>query len=84
MTENKAEELKVQEKLAKVKVRSQVYEEMEEKLPLNPKKKDHGLEKNSAVATQVKNKHCKYVGILSGKVKDIRNDQRERYGCKVW
>ena len=44
MTENKAEELRVQEKLAKAKARSQVYEEMEEKLPLNPKKKDHGLE----------------------------------------
>ena len=48
---------------------------------MNPKKKDHGLEENSAVATQVRKEHCKRVGILSGKVKDIRNDQREKYGC---
>ena len=54
---------------------------MEEKVPLNPKKKDYGLEENSAVATQVKKKHCKHVGILSGKVKDIRKDKRKRYGC---
>ena len=55
---------------------------MEERVLLNPKKKDHGLEENSAVSTQMKKEHCKHVGILSGKVKDIRNDQRERwYGC---
>ena len=29
----------------------------------------------------MKKEHCKHVGILSGRVKDIRNDQRERYGC---
>ena len=81
MAENKAEQLRVQEKLAKAKSRSQVYEKMEERMPLNTKKKDHGLEENSAVATQVKKEHCKHVGIISGKVKDIRNDQRERYGC---
>ena len=49
-------------------------------MPLNPKKKDYGLEENSAVVTQVKKKHCKHVGILSGKVKDIRKDKRKRYG----
>ena len=81
LVENKAEQLRVQEKLAKAKARSQVYEEMKERMPLNPKKKDHGLEEKSAVATQVKKEHCKHIGILSGKVKDIRNDQRERYGC---
>ena len=67
--------------MAKAKARSQVYEEMEERIPLNPKKKDHGLEENSAVATQVKKEHSKHVSTLSGKVKDIRNDQRERHGC---
>ena len=56
---------------------------MEERLPLNPKQKDHGLEENSEVATQMKKGHCKHVGILSGKVKDIRNDQRERFGCSA-
>ena len=81
MAENKAEQLRVQEKSTKAKARSQVYEEMEERVPLNPKKKDHGLEENSAVVTQVKKEHCKHVGILSGKVKDVRNDQRERYSC---
>ena len=35
LVENKAEKLRVQEKLAKA--RSQVYEEMEERVPLNPK-----------------------------------------------
>ena len=50
---------------------------MEERAPLKLKKKDHGLEENSAVATQVTN--YKHVGILRGKVKDIRKDQRERY-----
>ena len=54
---------------------------MEERMPLNPKKTDHGLEENSAAATQVKKEHCKHEGILSGKVRDIRNYQRERYGC---
>ena len=83
LAENKAEQLRVQEKLAKAKARSQVYEEMEERMPLNPKKKDHGLEENSVVATQVKKEHCKHVGILGGKVKDVRNDQIERYGCSV-
>ena len=43
---------------------------MEERVQLNPKKKDHGLEENSAVATQVKKDHYKHVGILSGKVKE--------------
>ena len=81
LAENKAEQLRVQEKLAKGNARSQVYEEIEKGVPLNPKKKDHGLEENVAVATQVKKGHCKHIGILSGKVKDIRNDQRERYGC---
>ena len=37
LAENKAEQLRVQEKLAKAKARSQVYEEMEERMPLNPK-----------------------------------------------
>ena len=37
LAENKAEQLRVQEKLAKAKARSQVYEEMEERVPLNPK-----------------------------------------------
>ena len=50
-------------------------------MPLNPKKKYHGLEENLAVPAQVKKEHCKHVGILDGKVTDIRNDQRERYGC---
>ena len=81
MAENKAEQLSVQEKLAKAEARSQVYKEMEERMPLNPKMKGHGFEENSAVATKVKKEHCKHVGILSGKVKDIRNDQKERYGC---
>ena len=81
MAENKAEQLRVQEKFAKAKSRSQVYEKMEERMPLNTKKKDHGLEENSEVTTQVKKEHCKHVGIISGKMKDIRNDQRERYGC---
>ena len=75
LAENKAEQLRVQEKLAKAKARSQVCEEMEERIPLNPKKKDHGLEENSAVATKVKKEHCKHAGIISGKAKDIRNDQ---------
>ena len=75
LAENKAEQLRVQEKLAKGNARSQVYEEIEKGVPLNPKKKDHGLEENVAVATQVKKGHCKHIGILSGKVKDIRNDQ---------
>ena len=75
LAENKAEQLSVQEKLAKAEARSQVYKEMEERMPLNPKMKVH------AVATQVKKEHCKHVGILSGKVKDIRNGQKERYGC---
>ena len=79
--ENKAEQLRVQEKLAKFKARSQVYEEMQERILLNPKKTDHGLEENSAVATQVKKEHCKHIGILSGKVRNIRNDQKERYCC---
>ena len=81
MAENKADQLQVQEKLAKAKARSQVYEEIGEKVPLNPKKKDHGLEENSAVATHLKKEYCKHVGILNGKVKDIRKDQRERCGC---
>ena len=81
MAENKAEQLSVQEKLAKAEARSQVYKEMEERMPLNPKMKGHGFEENSAVATKVKKEHCKHVGILSGKVKDIRNDQKERYSC---
>ena len=81
LAENKAEQLRVQEKLAKAKARSQVYEEMQERIPLNPKKTDHGLEENSAVATQANKEHCKHIGILSGKVRDFRNDQRERYGC---
>ena len=67
--------------MAKGNARSQVHEEMEERVPLNPKKKDHVLKENVAVATQVKKGHSKHIGILSGKVKDIRNDQRERYGC---
>ena len=50
-------------------------------MPLNLKKKDHGLEENSAVATQVMKENYKHVGILSGKVKDIGKDQRERYDC---
>ena len=54
MAEDKAEQLRAPEKLAKGKAKSQVYEEMEERVPLNPKRKDHGLEENSAVATQVK------------------------------
>ena len=33
--------------MAKAKARSQVYKEMEERVPLNTKKKDHGLEENS-------------------------------------
>ena len=79
LVENKAEKLRVQEKLAKAKARSQVYEEMEERVPLNPKKKDHALEENSAVATHVKKGHCKHVSILSGKVKDQKGSER-----KVW
>ena len=43
---------------------------MEERVQLNPKKKDHGHEENSAVVTQVKKNHYKHVGILSGKVKE--------------
>ena len=74
LAENKAEQLRVQEKLAKAKARSQVYEEMQERIPLNPKKTDHGLEENSAVATQANKEHCKQIGILSGKV-------REKHGC---
>ena len=31
----------------------------------------------------MKKGHCKHVGILNGKVKDIRNDQRERFGCSA-
>ena len=31
----------------------------------------------------MKKGHWKHVGILSGKVKDIRNDQRERLGCSA-
>ena len=31
----------------------------------------------------MKKGHCKHVGILSGKVKDITNDQRERFGCSA-
>ena len=81
MAENKAEQLRVQEKLAKAKAKPQVYEAREEITSLNPKKKDYGLDENSAVTTQVKKDHCKHVGILSGKVKNIRNDQREKYGC---
>ena len=77
MAENKAEQLRIQEKLAKAKARSQVYEEMEERMPLNPKTQDHGLEENSAVDTQVKKEHCKHAAILCGNVKDIRNDQRK-------
>ena len=42
LAENKAEQLRVQEKLAKAKARSQIYKEMEERMSLNPKKKDHG------------------------------------------
>ena len=57
LVQNKAEWLRVKEKLAKGKARSQVYEEMEERAPLNPVKKDHGLEENSAVASQVKKQH---------------------------
>ena len=57
MAQNKTEWLRVQEKLAKGKARSQVYEEMEERAPLNPVKKDHGLEGNSAVVSQVKKEH---------------------------
>ena len=76
LAENKAEKLRVQEKLAKGNARSQVHEEIEERVPLNPKKKYHGLEENVAVATQVKKGHSKHLGILSGKVKDIRNNQR--------
>ena len=81
LAEYKAEQLRVQEKLAKAKAKPQVYEEREERTSLNPKKKGYGLEENLAVATQVKKEHCKHVGILSGKVKNIRNDQREKYGC---
>ena len=83
LVENKAEQLRVQEKLAKAKARSQVYEEMEERMPLNSKKTDHGLEENSAVATQVKKEHCKHACILSEKVRDIRNNQKERYGRSI-
>lgn len=67
--------------MSKAKARSQVYEEMEEIVPFNLKKKDQGVEKKLAVATQVKKEHYKHVGILGEKVKDIRKDQRERYGC---
>ena len=63
-TVNEVEQLGVQEKSAKAKAISQVYEDMEERMLLNPKKKDHGLEENSAVPTQVKKEHCKHVGIL--------------------
>ena len=80
LVENKAEQLRVQEKLAKAKARSQVYKEMEETAPLNPKKKDNGLEKNSVVATQLKKEHYNHVGILSGNLKDVRKDQKERNG----
>ena len=59
LAENKAEQLRVQEKLAKAKARLQVYEEMQERIPLNPKKTDLGLEENSAVATQANKEHCK-------------------------
>ena len=31
----------------------------------------------------MKKGHWRHVGILSGKVKDIRNDQRERFGCSA-
>ena len=49
---------------------------------LNPKKQGHGLEENSAVATQVKKEHCKHVARhYHGKVKYIRKEQIERYGC---
>ena len=86
MAENKAEQLakylRAQEKLAKSKAKSQFYEEIYERVLLNPKKQSHGLEENSAVATQVKKEHCKHVARhYHGKVKDIRKKQRERYGC---
>ena len=81
LVENKAEQLRVQEKLAKAKARSQVYKEMEETAPLNPKKKDHGLEENSVVITQLKKEHYNHVGILSGNLKDVRKDKKERNGC---
>ena len=76
LTENKAEQFlqqrqAVQEKLAKAKARSQVNEEMEERVPLNPKKKDHGVEENSAVATQMKKEHCKHVGTIFNSFKWI-------------
>ena len=38
MAENKVEQLRVQQKLGKVTAGSEVYEEMEQKVPLNPKK----------------------------------------------
>ena len=40
LAENKTEQLRAQEKLGKAKARPQVYEEMEERKPLDPKKKD--------------------------------------------
>lgn len=43
--------------MSKAKARSQVYEEMEEIVPFNLKKKDQGVEKKLAVATQVKKEH---------------------------
>ena len=64
-----------------LKARSQVYKEIEERVPLNPKSKYRGLEENSAVVTQVKKEHCKNAGSLSGKVKDMINYHREWYGC---
>ena len=81
LPKNQAEQLKVQEKLAKAKAISQVYEEMEENMSWNHKKKDHGLEEKSPVANQVKKEHYNHVGILCKKVKDTRKNQREKDGC---
>ena len=54
---------------------------MEERTPLNPRKKNHGLEENSIVVTQLKKEHYNHVGILSGNLKDVRKDKKERNGC---
>ena len=35
--------------------------ECHERVPLNPKKNNYGLEENSAVATQVKTEHYEHV-----------------------
>ena len=64
-----------------LKAKSQVYEEIEERVPLNPKSKYRGLEENSAVVTQVEKEHCKNASSLSGKVKDMINYHGKWYGC---